>query len=267
MVEWSRTEGSYRIEPSDEIDGFVYNTPITGVSDHRFHGRDIRLQAGYAMAYRGLKSVDLYDQSVQSSAVFPQRSLQRRLVALLDDGVSGAVEFEREPVSLERISRFSQLLLALNSDAVLAAARHNTRSESFSDFIIDTFLMHYPNNFSARLSGDVAAVAPRQLKRAIDFMHAHAGEALTVDRVAREAGMSVRALQVAFQQIKGTTPLAYLRGLRLKGVHAELCSSDHGRTVAQIAFKWGFTHPGRFSKQYFETFGEMPTDTLKRKGS
>ncbi len=40
--------------------------------------------------------------------------------------------------------------------------------------------------------------------------------------------------------------------------------SQEENTVSKIAYKWGFTHMGRFSAYYTELFGENPSQTLKR---
>jgi AraC-like DNA-binding protein len=33
--------------------------------------------------------------------------------------------------------------------------------------------------------------------------------------------------------------------------------------VADVAFRWGFGHLGRFAEKYRERYGELPSETLK----
>ena len=61
----------------------------------------------------------------------------------------------------------------------------------------------------------------------------------------------------------GQLPL--LRDVRLAGAHEELRAADprDGRTVADIASRWRFTHPGRFSVAYRRRYGCSPSATLR----
>ncbi|MEU2121774.1 helix-turn-helix domain-containing protein [Nocardia niwae] len=59
-----------------------------------------------------------------------------------------------------------------------------------------------------------------------------------------------------------TTPLGYLRRVRLERAHEELASAEHGdgRTVAAC---WGFGNPGRLAERYQEVCGRPPSRTLR----
>lgn len=76
-------------------------------------------------------------------------------------------------------------------------------------------------------------------------------------------GTSARALQAAFAR-QGTTPMAHWRRVRLQRAHDDLRAADPttGVTVAQIAARWGFGHPGRFARAYATTYGRSPRVTL-----
>ncbi|MFD0476744.1 helix-turn-helix domain-containing protein [Nonomuraea thailandensis] len=61
-----------------------------------------------------------------------------------------------------------------------------------------------------------------------------------------------------------TTPLGYLRQARLARAHAELEAGDPAATtVAVIAARWGFFHPGRFALAYKAAYGRPPGGTLR----
>ena len=103
------------------------------------------------------------------------------------------------------------------------------------------------------------------IRRSIAFMEEHLGEPLTVAQIAAAARMSPRGLQASFRREQGTTPMAHLRSLRLEAAHTQLLASDAATTtVAQIAARWGFTHPGRFAAAYRERYGCNPGATLGR---
>jgi transcriptional regulator GlxA family with amidase domain len=78
------------------------------------------------------------------------------------------------------------------------------------------------------------------------------------------AGVSARRLQEAFREHLGTTPMEYLRSVRLDRVHAELRCGAGG--VTETAHRWGFTHLGRFAAAYRERFGVLPSETADLPG-
>lgn len=117
-------------------------------------------------------------------------------------------------------------------------------------------LKHSCSGFDYLASG----VAPRQIKRARDYIHANAHRAITMVNIAEAAGVSVRALQINFRRFLDTTPRLYLHLVRLDGVRCELQhTAPSVTTVAEVARRWGFTHMGRFSQEYQKRFGIKPS--------
>ena len=118
-----------------------------------------------------------------------------------------------------------------------------------------------PERGSAGQSGAGAAT----VRRAVAFLEANPDLDLGVVDVARACHVSVRALQLAFRRHLDTTPMAYLRRVRLDRVRADLRTAGPGQgvTVTQIAARWGFADPSRFSAHYRRVFGEPPRDTLR----
>ncbi len=105
----------------------------------------------------------------------------------------------------------------------------------------------------------------RIVRIAEDHALAHVGERLYVSDLCRAAGASERALEYAFKQTMGLTPVAYLARLRLHRVRDALQAPVRGaRTVSSIALDWGFWHFGEFSRAYRDCFGELPSKTLRR---
>ncbi|GAA1493742.1 helix-turn-helix transcriptional regulator [Curtobacterium herbarum] len=112
-----------------------------------------------------------------------------------------------------------------------------------------------------------AVLLPRRarLRAAVEYVHEHVAEPLTVSDVARAAGLSVRATQEAFQRHLGMPPLRYVQHVRLERVRHELLQTDATTgSVQAVARVWGFAHLGRFSAAYRNAFGEYPRETLRR---
>lgn len=107
--------------------------------------------------------------------------------------------------------------------------------------------------------------ADARISSAVEYLHAHAQEPMTVADVAAAAGSSVRSLQESFRRNLDRSPMSYLKSVRLEEAHAELLAGELGTvSVAEIARTWGFNHMGRFSAEYARHFGEYPHQTLRR---
>jgi len=91
-------------------------------------------------------------------------------------------------------------------------------------------------------------------------------ERLYVTDLCEAAEVSERTLQYAFKEVMGMPPVAYLTRLRLHRVRQALQAATHGSTtVTAEALRWGFWHFGEFSRAYKECFGELPSETLRRR--
>ncbi len=104
-----------------------------------------------------------------------------------------------------------------------------------------------------------------RLRAAVGFVHEHLDRPLSVADIADAAGLSIRAVQEAFQRDLDTTPMNYVRRVRLERVRIELHRSDPATTSVQdVARRWGFAHLGRFASEYLRAVGEYPRQTLRR---
>ena len=72
----------------------------------------------------------------------------------------------------------------------------------------------------------------------------------------------------AFKAVHGVTPLEWLRARRLELAREELLSADTPRSaVKRAALSFRHWHFGRFAAAYRARFGELPSETLMRRGS
>lgn len=105
----------------------------------------------------------------------------------------------------------------------------------------------------------------RVVQMAEDYAMTHTAERLYVTDLCESAGVSERALQYAFKEVMGMTPVAYLTRLRLHRVRQALRAAPRrSTTVTTEALKWGFWHFGDFTRAYKACFGELPSETLRR---
>lgn len=105
------------------------------------------------------------------------------------------------------------------------------------------------------------APRPGMVRRVLNALQEDPGRVWTAVDMAEIAGTSVRRLQEAFSEYVGSSPSACLRDIRLDRAHADLAAG--GITVADVAFRWGFSHPGRFAAAFRKRYGVTPTEVLR----
>ena len=136
----------------------------------------------------------------------------------------------------------------------------------FVDSLVRGFLLATNHPHRKALTHDGEPIAPRTIRTAIEIMEEEAHLPLTLSSIAARTHASVRSLQEGFQRHLDTSPMAYLREVRLRRAHQALVESDRSTaTVASVASMWGFTNLGRFADAHARRYGEAPSVTLRRK--
>ena len=102
----------------------------------------------------------------------------------------------------------------------------------------------------------------RAMTKAIELMLAHLRENVPISRICREAGVSWRTLDRAFSEKFGVGPKRYYLRVRLNRVRSDLIRKSSRDSISDIANNWGFWHLGQFAHDYYNMFGELPSDTL-----
>jgi len=124
-----------------------------------------------------------------------------------------------------------------------------------------------PWNRKASASGDMPMTVRKRplepffLKSADHFILEHIGETLPVGRMAEHCGVSQRTLEKAFADLRGLTPVAHMRNLRLD--HARRALEEGDATVTQVAARFGFRSLTTFALEYRRRFGAAPSRTKR----
>jgi AraC-like DNA-binding protein/anti-anti-sigma regulatory factor len=194
--------------------------------------------------------------------------LVRERQYLLDSAERSIADSHRTAQNLARTEdHIAATLLGLAARRPAAAARLEGLSQAARSYA--TVLRG-----RQRDAADLAAPAPgRQLGtisgtagRAIAFIEERARDDISVADIAAAAFVTVRAVQLAFRQHLDTTPLTYLRQVRLERAHDELLSADPDRTtVTAVAAGWHFTNASRFAAYYRAAYGVPPAHTLRQR--
>lgn len=109
----------------------------------------------------------------------------------------------------------------------------------------------------AILVGMIFVPPARHLLRAKDLADARYSEPLTVDDLARAAGLSRAHFSREFRRVYGESPHVYLLTRRLERAAALLRTTD--RSVTEICFSVGLQSVGSFTTSFTRTYGVPPT--------
>ncbi len=197
-------------------------------------------------------------------------TLQRTAEQLVGRRLPGPVEFEPciefSRPEMRRWQRRVHSVVRAVDDGRLFTSQDGLSQRLVEEELIEAFCLRQPSNIAHYLETAPGGIAPAHVKRAQRFIHENLKRPITINDIARAAGVTPRCLQMGFRAACHMTPLQYVRSERLFGAHYDLLRAEPGQSVADIAFDWGFTHLGRFSRDYRMAFGVSPRDRLRRAG-
>ena len=100
------------------------------------------------------------------------------------------------------------------------------------------------------------ALSRRQSEKVRDYILAHVCEDLTLDRIAREVGISTSSIQRHFKEHFGTTISDFIRQERLETARAAL--ERDGIPISQAAYLAGYRNPSSFTTAFKKAYGVSP---------
>lgn len=242
VVTWIST-GTGELEVRGERWPMLLDVPVMFPSDEEF----------------GFVTAD-YDQRL----VHFDREFVRRVAATRSDVADRPLRFEARRGADESIGHRWQGALTALSRALRVGGPESDVWQDAKVTAAEVFLDMFPPQ-SGSLPDVLEQPRNARLRAAVEYIHAHAAEPVSIVDLSEAAGLSVRSVQESFRRVFDVSPLTYLRQVRLDRVHEELLEEGpQAGAVGDIARRWGFAHLGRFSASYAERFGEYPKQTLRR---
>lgn len=105
-------------------------------------------------------------------------------------------------------------------------------------------------------------------KSGAEIIESAPDRSVSVAAVARSLGVSDRTLLTAFRSQFHMTPRRFIQSMRLNRARTKLRDANFSEThVQDCAADCGFWDFGRFAAKYQRLFGELPSQTLKKKPS
>jgi AraC-like DNA-binding protein len=253
-----------------ELGSYHVNLPLAGtfVASHR--GRRINGTVTRAGLYRPVGTNVLLRSSVDCRLLavkIDRMALERTLSAVLDAPVRGPVELAGE-MDVRRTPGLgcAQLIRFLGTEIAnpTGLAGHPIVAAPIRESLLLSLLYAAGHQYQQNLRGAGPRCARRQVGWAIDAIHAEPQRPYTLTALAEIAGVSLRCLRREFQRQVGLPPMAYLRRVRLARAHAELLGADPADiAIPDVARRWGFARPGRFTSRYLAAYGATPAQTLR----
>lgn len=259
-----------RLDQGEDLDGYFLQFPISGQA--RWIRKDSEFAFDPAVGFVGRlyegDVMECSDNWSQFSLRISSAQMTRCLSQLLDRPIVVPLEFAPtfDMTTNSAKTMLSQVLLAstpLGGEAFLSSSP--AASAQFSDCMAMFILENFRHNYSNALSGGAGDLLPKRLKRAIDFMRANAGHAMTLEEISAAACTSPRTLLYNFKQFLGLSPFEYLRQIRLEAAYGELTSAPERVSISDIARKWGFPNAGRFAQHFKRCYGFSPSE-VRRSG-
>lgn len=110
-------------------------------------------------------------------------------------------------------------------------------------------------------SGPVEAPMPMSISPALYSIYNHYNDALTIEGLAQECHLSPSHFRKIFQEIMGTSPLAFLNSTRIDEACKLLRSTE--LNVLEIAERVGYRSISSFNRQFRSLLGMTPTNWRK----
>ncbi|MBI2719089.1 MAG: GlxA family transcriptional regulator [Rhizobiales bacterium] len=190
------------------------------------------------------------------------------------DGHQATIHWESATTFADRFPaiKITEQLYTIDRDRITCAGGHATldmmlnliarrHGATLAQVVANAFIVqrirreNEPQRLAAEhITGDIHS----PLTRILHDMEENIKTPLTADRLAKRAGLSLRALSRVLRDRMGEPPMRYYRKIRLQAARNALFYSDV--PIQDIAASCGFTSPEVFSRTFKEYFGVPPRE-------
>jgi AraC-like DNA-binding protein len=257
------------IDPGELSRFFLLQLPIRGSATIRCGTQTADVGAGIRASILSptLASRMIWNEGCEKLIVLIRREALEAQFESLTHQTSRAIEFDTGvdltgPVG-RALWQHAQLMLdaAENGDMVPEAYRALLR-----DGMTTLLLTGLANNKTPLFARPAPSADPSAVRKAQEFMQAHAERPISMAEIAAASGVSLRSLQDAYRKSRNMTLGEGLLSLRLERFREALVTHAGFRSVAEAAFAAGFGQLGRAAAAYRDRYGEAPSETLRRRG-
>lgn len=267
---YHRHGASVRVRAPCLRDFYLLQIPLRGEAQVRVGRQEIQCNANRAFMISPNVDVDMhFGQGCEQLIVRVGRvDLERQLEKQLGRNIVAPLEFAPAvPLTTSSAGEITNLLRFMTSSL---AERNGICSSDIARSHMASLLMSglltcLDHNYREELAnGGRRSAKPAYVSRAQEFLKQNVSQPIGPEDVASAVRVSTRALFVGFKTYLNTTPMRYLKDLRLDLVRETLLSLEpHGASITSVAMDYGFHHLGHFCAAYKERFGEQPRETVQ----
>ncbi|GAA1221224.1 AraC family transcriptional regulator [Pseudonocardia alaniniphila] len=262
--------GTEAMADGGELGAYHVNVPISGAVASACGPRETVAIPTRATVFTPREHSVLRSWREDASQIWvkiEKSALETEIEALLGRPIAGDVQFElamdlTTPRAQSWLSVLRLILMELDRPGD-ALERSPTYGNQLEKTLISGLVRTQAHDHLEGLCGAVRPARPRTVKRVVDLIEAGPEVNYTLSDLARHAGVGARRLEIAFQESLNTSPMGYLRKVRLDRARADLLAG--AEPVMSVAYRWGFNHLGRFAATYRRTYGELPSETVRGK--
>ena len=131
-----------------------------------------------------------------------------------------------------------------------------------AELFLSQAVREYIEQLPAGAKGWVKGLADPAVSRALAIIHARYAEDLTIEELARDAGVSRTVLGERFVELLGEPPMRYCARWRMRTAANML--RDGRQNTANIAYAVGFNSEAAFNRAFKREYGEPPATWRRR---
>jgi AraC-like DNA-binding protein len=259
--------GDVCIDPGELHDFYLLQIPLTGAARirHRSEDVDASPQCGTILnpdrPTQMEWNADCSKLMVQIRASFLDTVAEQELGTALPGPIRFDTAVDLTRPQGQRLRRLAVASARAVEAGVLPVTQQTLTTLSAERQMALNLLTLQPSNISHMLTRAERTCTSPQLRRAVEFIHASFHEDIRLEDIAAAAGAHPRTLQTGFRAQFGQSPITYLRDVRLDQARYRLGRRTNRESVTDVAFGCGYSHLGRFSRDYRARFGFAPSAT------
>ena len=143
---------------------------------------------------------------------------------------------------------------SLAEQAALGAP--NIYAEAGARFLAAHLMLTLNSSASAEKHRHAGDLSDQRFRRVLDYMEHHFADDISLQTLAREAGISLFHFTRLFKAKTGITPHRHIVQLRMRQAQTLLRHTD--LSVAEVALQSGYAHPGHFAAAFKRSAGTLP---------